>query len=195
MDLLVQITLPAPEPVSVQVSLAPQIVKIEAVSRIIPGAPGPAGATGPAGPAVSVDSSVQPGSANAVSGGAVHDALALKASLDHPVFQNCTIGSGGAGIFHVNCDLLIPYQISCQRLFAAGDISSNGGVTGTEFFSSGPINADGRISGSNLKNGYGSPEGVVYGNPGDTYSRADGGPGTTWYVKEAGGDQFGWAAK
>lgn len=44
--------------------------------------------------------------------------------------------------------------------------------------------------------GSGAPEGVVVATVGWMYRRLDGGPGITWYVKEAGtGTSVGWAAK
>lgn len=47
-----------------------------------------------------------------------------------------------------------------------------------------------------LKHGYGSPEGNVVADVGCIYQRLDGGAGTTFYVKEAGGGlATGWAAK
>lgn len=45
------------------------------------------------------------------------------------------------------------------------------------------------------KQGTGSPEGVVAAPVGSLYTRTDGGPGSTLYVKEAGIDANGWAAK
>lgn len=41
----------------------------------------------------------------------------------------------------------------------------------------------------------GSPEGVVTANVGSLYTRTDGGPGTTLYVKESGAGNIGWVAK
>ncbi|SHK92436.1 hypothetical protein SAMN05444266_101605 [Chitinophaga jiangningensis] len=43
--------------------------------------------------------------------------------------------------------------------------------------------------------GAGSPEGVVPGNIGALYTRTDGGPGSTLYVKESGTGATGWVAK
>lgn len=43
--------------------------------------------------------------------------------------------------------------------------------------------------------GSGSPEGVVTANPGSLYSRLDGGPTTTLYVKTSGAGNTGWTAK
>jgi hypothetical protein len=43
--------------------------------------------------------------------------------------------------------------------------------------------------------GSGSPEGVVAAHAGSTYRRVDGGAGTTFYVKESGSGNTGWAAK
>lgn len=43
--------------------------------------------------------------------------------------------------------------------------------------------------------GAGSPEGVLAASIGSTYRRTDGGPGTTFYVKESGTDKTGWVAK
>ncbi|BBO84465.1 hypothetical protein DSCO28_50310 [Desulfosarcina ovata subsp. sediminis] len=53
------------------------------------------------------------------------------------------------------------------------------------------------IGSTNAKwsSGTGSPEGVVTGNPGDQYSRTDGGTGTSFYVKETGSStNTGWVA-
>ena len=41
--------------------------------------------------------------------------------------------------------------------------------------------------------GTGSPEGVVSANIGSTYRRLDGGASTSFYVKETGTDENGWA--
>ena len=43
--------------------------------------------------------------------------------------------------------------------------------------------------------GTGSPEGAKTANVGSTYRRSDGGPGTTFYVKESGTGNTGWVAK
>lgn len=43
--------------------------------------------------------------------------------------------------------------------------------------------------------GTGSPEGAVTGSPGDQFTRTDGGVGSTFYVKETGTGNTGWAAK
>jgi len=46
------------------------------------------------------------------------------------------------------------------------------------------------------RSGAGSPEGAIAAPQGLTYSRTDGGAGTTWYVKETGGaTSTGWSAK
>jgi len=45
------------------------------------------------------------------------------------------------------------------------------------------------------KPGTGSPEGVVVAPVGSIYTRTDGGPGTTLYVKESGTGNTGWTAK
>lgn len=45
------------------------------------------------------------------------------------------------------------------------------------------------------KSGTGSPEGVVEATPGTTYVDTNGGVGTTFYVKETGTGNTGWAAK
>lgn len=48
--------------------------------------------------------------------------------------------------------------------------------------------------GTPFPTGTGSPEGVVVAPVGSLYTRSDGGPGTTLYVKEAGVDATGWRA-
>ena len=50
-------------------------------------------------------------------------------------------------------------------------------------------------SGLRITSGSGSPEGVVSGKVGSMYLRADGGPGTTLYIKESGAGSTGWVAK
>ena len=50
-------------------------------------------------------------------------------------------------------------------------------------------------TGVKFATGTGSPEGVVSGYPGSTYSRTDGGSGTCFYVKESGSGNTGWVAK
>lgn len=46
-----------------------------------------------------------------------------------------------------------------------------------------------------IYSGTGSPEGVVAARVGSTYTRRDGGPGTTFYVKESGTGSTGWVGK
>lgn len=46
-----------------------------------------------------------------------------------------------------------------------------------------------------LYTGQGSPEGVVTATVGSLYTRANGGAGTTLYVKESGSGKTGWVAK
>jgi hypothetical protein len=53
----------------------------------------------------------------------------------------------------------------------------------------------GSTSGPSWTSGTGSPEGVVAAPVGSMYSRTDGGPGTTLYVKEQGAGNTGWVAK
>lgn len=50
-------------------------------------------------------------------------------------------------------------------------------------------------SGPTINFGSGSPEGVITANVGSTYHRTDGGAGTSFYVKESGTGNTGWAAK
>jgi hypothetical protein len=46
-----------------------------------------------------------------------------------------------------------------------------------------------------ILSGSGSPEGVVSAPVGSIYTRSDGGPGSTLYVKESGDGATGWVAK
>ena len=46
-----------------------------------------------------------------------------------------------------------------------------------------------------IYSGTGSPEGVLAATIGSLYTRADGGTGTTLYVKETGTGNTGWVAK
>ncbi len=55
---------------------------------------GPAGATGPAGASATVDQMIIDGSANAVAGNAVFDALALKSPLASPTFTGTVTATG-----------------------------------------------------------------------------------------------------
>jgi hypothetical protein len=55
---------------------------------------GPAGATGPAGASATVDQMIIDGSANAVAGNAVFDALTLKAPLANPTFTGTVTATG-----------------------------------------------------------------------------------------------------
>jgi len=48
---------------------------------------------------------------------------------------------------------------------------------------------------TDIRSGAGSPEGAVTANPGSLYLRRDGGVGTSFYVKEIGSGNTGWAAK
>ncbi|MCW3467649.1 hypothetical protein [Chitinophaga nivalis] len=52
-----------------------------------------------------------------------------------------------------------------------------------------------QLGGSTIFAGVGSPEGRVTAPVGSLYTRNDGGPGTTLYVKESGFDNTGWTAK
>jgi hypothetical protein len=52
-----------------------------------------------------------------------------------------------------------------------------------------------KLNGVNLLAGAGSPEGVVSAPVGSFYLRSDGAPGSTFYVKESGSGNTGWAAK
>lgn len=52
------------------------------------------------------------------------------------------------------------------------------------------------LTDAGIYSGTGSPEGVLVAGVGSTYQRADGGAGTSFYVKEAGpGLNTGWVAK
>ena len=51
------------------------------------------------------------------------------------------------------------------------------------------------VGGSTWYSGTGSPEGVATAGVGSMYTRTDGGPGTTLYVKESGSGNTGWTAK
>jgi len=52
-----------------------------------------------------------------------------------------------------------------------------------------------QLNNTRFLTGAGSPEGVVVGNLGDSYSRTDGGITTTLYIKETGnGNNTGWEA-
>lgn len=68
-----------------------------------------------------------------------------------------------------------------RRLEASGNIYIDG--------------AEVHINGVILFSGVGSPEGVVTAPIGSIYTRSDGVPGATLYVKESGTDDTGWAAK
>ena len=48
---------------------------------------------------------------------------------------------------------------------------------------------------SRIMFGAGSPQGVVKARQGTLFLRTDGGPGSTFYVKEVGSDKNGWTAK
>lgn len=50
-------------------------------------------------------------------------------------------------------------------------------------------------SGATIRFGTGSPEGVVAAATGSIFLRTDGGPGSTFYVKESGSGSSGWAGK
>jgi len=63
-----------------------------ATQTLSTGARGPAGASGTGGGTVTVDATVTDGSANAVSGNAVFDALSLKANLASPTFTGTVSG-------------------------------------------------------------------------------------------------------
>lgn len=50
-------------------------------------------------------------------------------------------------------------------------------------------------TGVQILSGFGSPETIVTANPGSLFLRADGGAGTSLYVKEAGTGNVGWVGK
>jgi len=56
-----------------------------------------------------------------------------------------------------------------------------------------PYEVDVETRGPRIYWGTGSPEGVVTGIVGDAFIRQDGGAGTTWYLKETGSGNTGWA--
>jgi len=59
-----------------------------------------------------------------------------------------------------------------------------------------PESARTQIGALGGSSGFGSPEGVVVGSPGDLYVDLNGGVGLTFWVKETGvGTNTGWAAK
>jgi hypothetical protein len=51
------------------------------------------------------------------------------------------------------------------------------------------------VNGATWYSGTGSPEGAVVAGVGSMFTRTDGGPGTTLYVKESGSGNTGWTAK
>lgn len=54
---------------------------------------------------------------------------------------------------------------------------------------------DAGSTGTTHRTGSGTPEGAITATIGSTYRRSDGGAGTTFYVKESGAGNTGWAAK
>ena len=61
---------------------------------------------------------------------------------------------------------------------------------------SAPFGAVVSVGGALIQSGFGSPNSVLVGNPGDLYLNKSGGAGTSVYVKESGaGTNTGWVAK
>ena len=61
---------------------------------------------------------------------------------------------------------------------------------------SAPFGAVVSVGGALIQSGFGSPNSVLVGNPGDLYLNKSGGAGTSVYVKETGaGTNTGWVAK
>lgn len=59
-----------------------------------------------------------------------------------------------------------------------------------------PISIVTLANGARIMDGYGTPEGVIFGSPADQWLRRDGGAGTCLYVKETGvNTNTGWVAK
>ena len=59
-----------------------------------------------------------------------------------------------------------------------------------------PYGAIVSVGGALIQSGFGSPNSVLVGNPGDLYLNKSGGAGTSVYVKESGaGTNTGWVAK
>jgi hypothetical protein len=57
------------------------------------------------------------------------------------------------------------------------------------------LNNDAGVLGVIIRTGSGSPEGAITAKPGSLWLRQDGGAGTSFYVKESGTGNTGWAAK
>ena len=61
---------------------------------------------------------------------------------------------------------------------------------------SAPFGAIVSVGGALIQSGFGSPNSVLVGNPGDLYLNKSGGAGTSVYIKESGaGTNTGWVAK
>lgn len=89
-----------------------------------------------------------------------------------------TIGAGGI-------------QMGADNTYPIGAVSS-GRPSTLDVFGRGTFG--GILTGSNLKQGSGSPEGVVSGVVGDIYQNTTGGAGTSAYIKESGVGTTGWVA-
>lgn len=93
---------------------------------------------------------------------------------------------------------LVPSAAWLPGLTMGGDNILTAGGTGTylmpsalALFSLGGLGS----GGSQVLSGWGTPEGVVTAGIGSVFLRRDGGASTTWYVKESGTGNTGWAAK
>jgi lysophospholipase L1-like esterase len=100
-----------------------------------------------------------------------------------------TVGTGNNGRIFVNAANQLDIQMAGGSLRVANNAYNS---ILLEISDSGTITIGG---GPQIRNGNGSPEGVVSAPVGSMYLRKDGGAGTSHYIKEAGTGNTGWVAK
>jgi hypothetical protein len=109
-----------------------------------------------------------------------------------------TIIPQAAGVHHFGCFIMSPvaaaeYWLDEFSLSFGHTSRTQSAISGGRRFV--VSNGGALVAGPVDESGYGSPEGVISAPVGSTWRRLDGGPSSSFYVKERGDDVTGWTAK
>lgn len=126
-----------------------------------------------------------------IGGGTVTDAYSFYASAQ-------TVGGSNYGVYiedlgSAAADFAI-YSVGGKNRFV-GPTQCGLGATEGEIYLNDGTSVAGTFLGPQIMAGNGSPEGAFTGRVGSLFMRADGGAGTSLYVKESGTGNTGWVAK